>query len=114
MMRLLITMNMPSAQGNLVHQLTVEYDCANLNQCCDDLNEFQFIICKLLYKHIEGGENKWTNKGEIILNTDHIGKVQEFIDKGKYDEDESFRSSEQRSENFGRQRPSLRSRGYVL
>ena len=110
-MRYLITMHMPSAQGNLVHQVTVEHHCKNLQELCDMMNDSTFIMCRLLYRerayhHMEGGDTVWVDKGQMILNTNHIGKVSEFRDKD--DDDESYRSAEQRGGNFEGKRPPLR------
>ena len=115
-MRFLLTMNMPSAHGNPIHQLTVESDAVTMEHFWEEMNDNEFILARLLYreKNMQTGEVIWTNKGEIILNTAHIGKVQEFIDHEKDNTDESFRNFEQRSWNTEGKRPPLRPRGRLL
>lgn len=95
-MRLLITMNMPSAAGNNVHQLTVEHKAANLAEFCEYLNNDIFIWCRIYYRRINhDGTVFWQDKGDIVLNTAHIGKAQEYIE---YDRSEV---SEESSEHAG-------------
>ena len=84
-MKLLITMNMPSAQEYLVHQMTVEADCETLDRFMRQLNEEIFVKVRLYYKrkdHITG-EIAWEDRGDIVLNTAHIGKVQVYFEYGK-------------------------------
>lgn len=107
-MRFLLTLNMPSAQGFLVHQLTVECDCKSLEDFCDYLNDNEFIIVYLLYRHKEGNIVTWSEKGAIVLNTTHIGKVQEFLENEKEFDYESSRNIEQRTGNVENKRPALR------
>ena len=116
-MRYILTMHMPSATGNMVHQITVDHPSRNLNDLCVHMNEQQFILCRLLYRekaysHMEGGDLIWVDKGLMVINTNHIGKVTEF--KEKEEDDESLRSFEQRSGNFEGKRPPLRARGRLL
>lgn len=108
-MRFLLTLNMPSAQGFLVHQLTVEHKSKSLIDFCDYMNDNQFIIVDLLYRHkSEGSNTVWSEKGEIILNTECIGKAQEFFDFEKDNEYEPSRNFEQRTVNAEGKRPALR------
>lgn len=113
-MKLLITMHMPSAQGYSVHQLTVEHPAKNLDAFLDLLNDYEFIKCRLYYRErdeINGGV-VWRDKNDIVINTSHIGKVQEFIEYGERDnDDESLGYSEGVSNYAGRSRPPLRKRG---
>lgn len=84
-MKLLITMNMPSAQEYLVHQMTVDADCETLDRFMRQLNEEIFVKVRLYYKrkdHITG-EIIWEDRGDIVLNTAHIGKVQVYFEYGK-------------------------------
>ena len=115
-MRFLLTMHMPSAQGNPVHQLTVESESKDLQEFWEEISDNDFIMVGLLYreKNIHTGEVIWSNKGDIILNTSHIGKAQEFIDLDKENHDESSRNFEQRSWNPEGKRPPLRPRGRMF
>jgi hypothetical protein len=90
-MKFLFTMNMPSAQGYAVHQVTVEYPAESVAELCEDLNENEFILCRQLYRQKNlRGEPSWLDRGDIVINTYHIGKVQQFIEfERDYDVDES-------------------------
>jgi len=86
-MKFLFTMNMPSAQGYAVHQLTGEHSAAS----CDDLkfvlNNTDFVIVRQYYrKKAEDGSHYWDDRGDLIVNVQHIGKVQEFIERENHDE----------------------------
>lgn len=95
-MRFLITLNMPSANGFLVHQIIFDHHDETMTLFLDRLNEDIFIYGRQFYKRVneQTGEGFFLDKGELILNTAHIGKVQEFID---YDgETETNRQPRQR------------------
>jgi len=114
-MRFLLTMNMPSAQGFLVHQLTIEHQSNSCEEFCDVMNDNEFIIGRLLYRiksHM--GENVWSDRGDVILNTSHIGKVQEFVSNEREDYDEPLGNFEQRGKYADGKRPPLRPRGSVF
>jgi len=55
------------------------------------------------------GETLWSDRGDVILNTSHIGKAQEFLDIEKDDYDESYRTVEQRRGYVERKGPVIRS-----
>ena len=116
-MKLLITMHMPSAQGYAVHQLTVEHPSKDMEDFHRVLNDFEFIKCQLYYRRRDDVTNKvvWNDKCEILVNTSHIGKVQEFIEYGEREnDDESYGYSDGISGDFGRQGAQVRKhRGYV-
>jgi hypothetical protein len=85
--RYLLTMNMPSAKGFLIHQLTVEHD-GDLDDFCQLLNDNEFITVRQLYQFKQpAGESIWQDRGDLVLNTSHIGKIQEYIDQ---DNDENY------------------------
>lgn len=75
-MRFLLTMNMSSAKGHPVHQLTVEHKSPSIKDFWAHLSDNEFIICTLLYK-VDG---EWIDRGQVILNTGCIGKAQELVD----------------------------------
>jgi hypothetical protein len=111
-MRFLLTMHMPSANGNPVHQLTVESDCNSCEEFLEELNDSEFVLVNLLYKYPSAtGETSWEDKGEIILNTSVIGKVQEYIEMEKGDNYESQRNFDSRNKYSSGPRPPLRQRG---
>lgn len=69
-------MNMPSAKGNPVHQLSVEHKSKDVKDFWAALSDNEFIICTLLYK-VDG---EFIDRGQVILNTSWVGKAQELID----------------------------------
>ena len=111
-MRLLLTLNMPSAQGFLVHQITIEHTCNTLDEFCDEMNDNEFIVGRLLYRiKTPTGDTAWRDRGDIILNTSHIGKAQEFLYDEREEYDEPFGNTEQRRGYADGKRPPLRTRG---
>lgn len=102
-MKFLITMHMPSVQGNLIHQVIFEHHAESVALFLDTLNEDIFIYGKQYYKRInDDGESVFVDKGDMIINTAHIGKVQEYIDFGADDENRFHQ----------KQRPPVRGRNY--
>lgn len=81
-MRFLITMNMPSTSGNLVHHVTMDVEEAESCEAfCDMMNSEEFIMGRQWYRRKNYDDSIfWEDRGMTILNTSHIGKVQEFID----------------------------------
>jgi len=81
-LRYVFTLNMPSFKNNLVQQIIGDYPVDTVEAMCDALNEDSFIVVRQFYHIIHrNGEHDWKYKGPMIINTQHIGKVQEFIDK---------------------------------
>jgi len=91
--RFVLTLNMPSATGMLVHQITV--DISLVNSCralCELMNKQDFIIGHQLYKRRGlNGDTIWEDRGDVIINTAHVGKVQEFYETEESRHDESHR-----------------------
>lgn len=80
-MRFLLTLNMPSAQGNSVHQIVIDHQCGSLSELYKILNDEIFIIGRQVYKRInDDGTSQYLDRGELVINSAHIGKVQEYID----------------------------------
>lgn len=77
-MRFIFTMHMPSAKGSMIHQVFGEYDAESLDEMSQILSGQDFILVRQFYKDSmsRGGELIWIEKGDIILNTFFIGKVQ--------------------------------------
>lgn len=101
-MKFLITMHMPSINGFLIHQVIFEHESETMGKLLDTLNNDIFIHGRQFYKRQkDDGESVFVDKGEMILNTAHIGKAQEYIDYGYEDE----------PRNNQRQRPPIRGRG---
>jgi len=84
MARFLITMHMPSANPNyLVHQVIADHPAVNIDEFCDALNDNAFIVVREFYyvdDRRAGGEKRWQNRGEKIINTHHVGKVAVYYD----------------------------------
>jgi len=78
-MKFLITMNMPSNKGNMVHQIIGEINkCNCLADVYRKLNEQCFIWVEEYYfirNKDEPGE--YVKQIPILINTEHIGKVKE-------------------------------------
>jgi len=72
-MRFMITLNMPSRKGELVHQVICEYPVADLEEFMDTLNECDFIRVEEFYSKPDNGG--YYSVGMMLLNTMHIGKV---------------------------------------
>lgn len=76
-MRVLITLNMPSRNGNSVHQVSADVEQENMRDFCDHLTDNDFIIVNEIYRNSSGGIFP---RGKLILNTKWIGKAKEFDD----------------------------------
>jgi hypothetical protein len=70
-MRFLITMNMPSSSGNLVHQMHVLHPAESLEAFIEELSSRDFVIVEEYYKRETGYENR----GPIAISYSHIGKI---------------------------------------
>jgi len=82
MTKFLFTMNMPSATDNLVHQIIGDVDGAN---SIDDLkymlNHADFIKIRQFYSHrTSNNEKRLEDRGDMIINVQHIGKTQEYLE----------------------------------
>lgn len=75
-MRFLVTMNMPSYSGNLVHQMIVDHNANSLEEFTAILKEEDFIIVEEMYKNPNDGS--YYSRGDILLNHQYIGKVKVF------------------------------------
>lgn len=71
-MRFLVTMNMPSRNGSLVHQVTCEHQSNSIEQFSEMLNDYTHITVTELYRN---KSNNWYSVGPIILNSNMVGKV---------------------------------------
>lgn len=112
-MKFLITMNMPSAQGYAVHQVTVEHNAESVADFCSVLNNTEFILVRQLYRQKNLNGTVWLDRGDMVINTYHIGKVSQFIEfeRGDYDDDESQGRSEYSRGNSQGPRGPIRPRG---
>lgn len=72
-MRFLVTLNMPSRKGELVHQIVCRYPVDNIEGFLDAINESDFILVEEFYRKPDNAG--FFPVGMIIINTMHIGKV---------------------------------------
>lgn len=80
-MRFLITLNMPSRKGELVHQVVCEYPVSNIEEFLEVLMDRDFILVDEFYRKAEGAGFFFV--GPMILNTMHIGKVKEDLSEAR-------------------------------
>lgn len=86
-MRFLLTLNMPSAQGNAVHQIIIDHESETLFDLWKAMNDEIFIIGKQVYKRIhDDGTSQYLDRGQLIINSAHIGKAQEYIEYDRQDD----------------------------
>jgi len=72
-MRFLITMNMPSAAGNFVHQMNVEYPVESLEGFVDELTRNDFVIVEEFYK--DPNRTADYSRGHVAINHRFVGKI---------------------------------------
>lgn len=73
-MRFLCTMNMPSFNNNLVHQVNVEHaESSSLAEFVDALTTNDFVVVEEFYKNPETGIE--ISRGELALNHRFVGKI---------------------------------------
>lgn len=102
MTKFLFTMNMPSAADNLVHQITGELNVSTCEELHKLLNSTDFILVRQYYRKKGDDEQKyWQDRGELIINVQHIGKVQEFIERENNDTSGNFGRGSSYSEAEG-------------
>ena len=77
-MKFVVTMNMPSKAGNLVHQLTVGHPARSLQEFIDVLCENDFVIVDEFYTDNTDRSKAMRIQGPVAINYRHIGKVKEI------------------------------------
>ena len=76
-MRFLVTMNMPSYTGNLVHQINVEHAESNsLEDFVEVLNNNDFVIVEEFYK--DQYRNDYS-RGKLAINHQYVGKIKQMV-----------------------------------
>lgn len=82
-MRFVMTLNLPSFKGNAVQQVVCDIKgVKSLDDLLTRLDANKFMIVEQFYQIVHrNGERAWQHKGPMILNTDLIGKAQEFVSK---------------------------------
>lgn len=75
-MRFLFHMNMPSGGNDMVHQVVGKVDCKSLGELREMMDRQTFLmIDHTTYERIPEVGKRWRSRGEMLLNTAHIGKV---------------------------------------
>lgn len=91
MTRFLITMHMPNASGaSPVHQITGDHPAETIQEFCEELNDKAFIVVRQQFflTNKETGEKiGWQDKGDLLLNTQHIGKASVYFEAETHVED---------------------------
>ena len=72
-MRFLLTMNMPSYGGALVHQIQAEYPVGSLEEFVDVLTNNDFIVVQEYYKDQQTKESY--SRGSVAINYKYVGKI---------------------------------------
>jgi hypothetical protein len=80
LMKFQISLNIPSYNGKLVHQIIAEHRAESIVEFCQILNDEKFIILEEFYKEKETPNSFATyySVGYVCINTDWVGKVKEF------------------------------------
>jgi hypothetical protein len=78
-MRFLITLNMPSRKGELVHQVICEYPVSSIEAFLDAINENDFLLMEEFYRKPDNAG--FYSVGLMILNTMHIGKIKAEVSR---------------------------------
>jgi hypothetical protein len=95
-LRFLVTLNMPAFEGRLVHQLTLEVlEARSVKELCLLMNRDEFIIGRHLYrkKNMYTQESEWEDRGDVVVNTAHIGKAVEFLEMEEDNYDNSQKAN---------------------
>lgn len=87
-MKVMITMNMPNSSGMPLHKLIAETPHTSIAQLYEHISDREFILVTQYYvTRSRDGEATWDDLGLVILNTYHIAKIQEYIDRDVEDDD---------------------------
>lgn len=79
MTRFLITMNMPSRSGGLIHQVICEHPAETVSELSEAMEGLDFLTVEEFYRNSTDGG--YFSSGEVALNVMHIGKIK--LDKAK-------------------------------
>lgn len=72
-MRFLCTLNMPSAAGNQVHQMNIEYPVDSLEGFVEALTNNDFVIVEEFYK--DPYKSADYSRGFVAINHRYVGKI---------------------------------------
>lgn len=71
-MRFLVTMNMPTKSGNVVHQIMAEHPAESLDDFKTALESEDFLEVEEFYRNQDG---EYYSTGNVLLNHRFVGKV---------------------------------------
>lgn len=98
-MRFLVTMNMPSFNNNLVHQVNVEHAESNsLEDFIGALTDNDFILVEEFYRDPQTGTEN--SRGKLALNYRFVGKV-------KVMNGEAFQNTQMRRDRYDNRKQSI-------
>lgn len=72
-MRFVLTVNMPSRNGNTTHNVCGEHPAKSLEEIAAELTDKGFIIVEEMYR--DDGPAKWKSHGDIMLSAQVIAKI---------------------------------------
>lgn len=75
-MRFQITLNMPSKNGNPVHQVIGDANVKSLEEFVDLMEKSLFVIVREIYRDQETGD--YYPVGDMAINPNVIGKIKVF------------------------------------
>ena len=102
-MKVMITMNMPNSSGMPLHKMIAEVKADNILELYKVLGERDFLLVNQYYvTRPRDGDSIWDDLGPVIINTFHVAKIQEYVEKEAFDEDSRSYS------NRGNPRPMYR------
>lgn len=78
MSRFLITMNMPSRSGGLIHQVICEHPAKTLDEFVSLTEGVDFVTVEEFYRNADGSHY---SMGRIALSVMHMGKVKMDVPK---------------------------------
>jgi hypothetical protein len=81
-------MNMPNSSGMPLHKVVADVEAQSIPELHEIMCENDFIlVMQRFHNRHQNGETVWEEIGPVILSTFHIAKVQEYIEKDNYEDD---------------------------
>lgn len=98
-MRFLVTMNMPSFNNNLVHQVNVEHaESKSLEDFINALTDNDFVLVEEFYRDPQTGTEN--SRGQLALNYRFVGKV-------KVMNGDAFQNTQMRRDRYDHRKQSI-------
>lgn len=87
-MKVMLTLNMPNSSGMPLHKLIADVGDHTIETFWETLCDNEFVKVNQFYvSRSQTGETIWDDLGIVLLNTAHIAKVQEYIEKIAMEDD---------------------------